>query len=77
MPLNKIGSAVKITKIESSLALDPNMVVKEIEKSWKTRQMTIDELHDAVKSMGVIDYADEDLRAVIELLTSMGFKITQ
>ena len=50
---------------------------EEIEKSWKTRQMTIDELHDAVKSMGVIDYADEDLRAVIELLTSMGFKITQ
>ena len=77
MPLNKIGSAVKITKIESSLALDPNIVVKEIEKSWKTRRMTIDELHEAVKSMGVVDYADEDLSAVIELLKSMGFEITQ
>ena len=77
MTLKKIGSVEKITKIESSLALDPNIVVKEIEKSWKTRKMTIDELHDAVKSMGVIDYADEDLRAVIELLTSVGFEITQ
>ena len=77
MSLKKYGSAVKITKIESSLALDPNMVVKEIEKSWQTKQMTIDELHEALKSMWIIDYGDDDLRSVIELLTSVGFKITQ
>ena len=77
MSLKKYGSAVKITKIESSLALDPNIVVKEIENSWESKQMTIDELHEAIKSMGVIDYGDEDLRSVIELLTSIGFKITQ
>lgn len=77
MALNKIGSAGKITKIEASLALDPNIVVKEIEKSWKTKEMSIDDLHDAIKSMGIIDYDTEDLRAVMELLQSVGFKISQ
>lgn len=76
MALNKIGSPEKIKVVTTgALAYDPNLIVKKIKETWKQPTITKDQLHEAVKSLGIINYNPEDLTEVINLLNSSGIAV--
>ena len=76
MPLNKFGAPAKIKVLKKGdLSFDPNILVKEIKDTWGQRPITIDQIHEAVKALGVVDYNSEDMNAVINLLQSSGVPV--
>jgi hypothetical protein len=78
MSLKKIGSPVKIVRItESALALDPNLIVTKLKEKYPTKSFSLDQLHEALKSIGVIDYSSDDLQHLIDLLQSSGVTIVK
>lgn len=76
--LKKTGTKVKINVVKKSgFSLDPNLIAAEIEKKWPGgKKVSIDQLHEAVKSIGVIDYSDDDMQDLVGLLQSTGFTVT-
>lgn len=75
--LKKTGAPAKINVIKvSSFALDPNLIAAELERNWSGKKITIDQLHEAVKSIGVVEYSDNDMKDLIGLLQGMGFVVT-
>lgn len=77
MTLKKIGSPerIKVLKMTGSLAFDPNLVAKHIKDTWHNPTITIDQLHEAVKAMGIVDYTSDDFNEVINLLKSSGVEV--
>ena len=76
MALRKIGSPEKIKVVkESAFAFDPNIIVKEIQKKWPNSEISTDQVHEAVKSLGIVDYATEDMNEVLRLLDSVGISV--
>jgi hypothetical protein len=74
MSLQKVGTPESI-KVTGGLNLDPNLVTKEIIKTWKSKEISLDELHEFVKRMGVVDYSSEDMNHVVRMLQSSGFVV--
>lgn len=76
MSLNKIGSPEKIRVIkDGALAYDPNLIAKKIKETWKQPTISKDQLHEAIKSLGIINYNPEDLTQIINLLNSSGIAV--
>jgi hypothetical protein len=76
--LKKIGSPQKITVIKrSSFAIDVNYLVALIEKQSPTKAVSLDQLHNAVKSIGILSYTAEDMNSLVSRLQAVGFKITK
>jgi hypothetical protein len=74
--LKKIGSPERIKVVKmSALAFDPNLVVKHIKETWKQSTISKDQLHEAVKALGIINYNPEDITEVINLLNSSGVTV--
>ncbi len=75
--LKKTGVAVKIKIVKSSgFSLDPNLIASELDKKWPGKKISLDQLHEAVKSIGVIEYGQDDMSHLVELLQSTGFTVT-
>lgn len=76
MTLKKFGSPTKIIICKKgAMAFDPNILVREIVKKWGKRPITIDQIHEAAKALGIIDYNSEDMNTVINLLQSSGVPV--
>ena len=76
MSLKKIGSPAKIRVVkEGEFAFDPNIIVKEIQKKWPNSEISTDQVHEAVKSLGIINYNSEDMNEVLRLLDSVGISV--
>jgi hypothetical protein len=79
MSLKKIGTPVKMILVEksSAFALDINMLASLIEKKWTNKKITLNQLHEALKSMGVSNYLSEDMGELVSRLQSIGFEISK
>lgn len=76
MTLNKVGTPIKIQLIKhGAMAFDPNLFVKKIVEIWGKKPITIDQIHESTKSMGIIDYNSEDMSNIIHLLESSGIDV--
>ncbi len=76
MSLKKIGSPEKIHVVkDSSFSFDPNLIVKEIQKNWHNQVISVDQVHEAIKSLGIVDYNSEDMDKVLRLLNSVGIDV--
>ena len=74
--IKKTGTSQKIRVIkESGFAIDPNLLAKQIKDKWTGSQITLDQLHEAVKSTGVTDYSSDDMSHLVELLQSSGMTV--
>lgn len=76
MSLKKIGSPEKIKIVkDSGFSFDPNIIVKEIQQKWPNLDISTDQVHEAVKSLGIVDYNSEDMNEVLRLLDSVGIAV--
>lgn len=81
MPLKKKGMPQKIKvvnpKKKSALEFDPHLAAKTIKDSWTDNNIEVNQVHESLKSMGVISYDGKDMDHVIELLESTGLNVTR
>jgi hypothetical protein len=75
--IKKYGTNSKITKVikDSAFALDPNLVAKQLIDKWPNKKISLDQLHEAVKSIGVLNYESKDMTDLVGLLQSAGFTV--
>lgn len=77
MTISKFGSPADIKVVQSGLTFDPNIVVKQLQDKVKNGSISLDQLHEAVKSIGIVDYTSEDMNRLISLLKSVGIAVIQ
>ena len=76
MKLNKVGSPIKLQLVKKgAMSFDPNLFVKKIVETWGRKPITIDQIHEAAKAMGIIDYNSEDMDNIVHLLESSGIDV--
>lgn len=75
MAIRKIGSPEKIHTITTALQFDLNLAVKKIKDTHKRPNITIDELHEALKALGITNYSSEDMSEIHRLLKSVGISV--
>jgi hypothetical protein len=75
MSIKKIGSPQKIHTITASLGFDVNLAVKKIKDATPKPSITIDEIHEALKALGITTYTAEDMQNITNLLPSVGLKV--
>jgi len=78
MALNKRGSPNKLEVVKNaSFSIDPNFLAQMILKQVPSKKLTVDQLHSALKSIGVNNYSSDDLNILIERLQSSGFEVSK
>jgi hypothetical protein len=76
MALNKTGSPSKITIVkQSAFEVDINLLASMLEEQWPDKNLTVNALHEALKSTGITEYKAEDMQELIGRLTAIGFVI--
>lgn len=75
MAIRKIGSPEKIRQISNSLTFDINLAVKKIKDAYNKPNITMDELHEALKALGIVNYSSDDMSEVMRLLQSVGITV--
>ena len=76
MALKKQGSPTKIKIVrKSGFSLDPNFLAEMILKQWPDKKLSIDQLHAALKSIGVNNYQADDLSILMDRLQAIGFSV--
>lgn len=78
MSLKKFGSPVKI-KIskKSGFTMDINVLAERFKQDIPDKKLSVDQIHNLLKSIGVSNYQAEDLQELIGRLQAVGFKITK
>jgi hypothetical protein len=76
VPLNKKGSpqAIKVIK-KASFTIDENFLAEIILKQVHTKKLSVDQLHSALKSVGVDGYDADDFNVLVDRLQSSGFDV--
>jgi hypothetical protein len=78
MSLSKYGSPNKIKVVKNAgFSLDPNFLAEMILKQIPAKKLTMDQLHSALKSIGVVNYSSEDLSILMDRLQAIGFSISK
>jgi hypothetical protein len=78
MALNKKGSPTKIKVVKNAgFSLDPNYLAQMILKQIPEKTLTIDQLHSALKSIGVSNYSSDDMNVLVDRLQAIGFSISK
>lgn len=78
MSLSKYGSPNKIKVVKNAgFSLDPNFLAEMILKQIPSKKLTMDQLHSALKSIGVVNYSSDDLSILMDRLQSIGFSISK
>ena len=76
MALNKKGSPTKIKIVKTaSFSVSENFLAELILKQVPSKKLTVDELHSALKSIGIVNYSSDDMNILIERLKAVGFTI--
>jgi hypothetical protein len=78
MALHKRGSPTKIKVVKNSgFTLDENFLAQMILKQIPEKKITIDQLHNSLKSIGVVNYGSDDLNTLIGRLQAIGFSVVK
>jgi len=77
MALNKRGSPTKISVVKKNagFTVDLNFLAEMILKQVPEKSLTVDQLHSALKSIGVINYGSDDMNLLIKRLKAIDFTI--
>lgn len=75
MSIKKIGSPQKIHTITTGLSFDLNLAVKRIKDATPKPSITVNEIHEALKAMGITTYTADDMKEITNLLPSVGLKV--
>lgn len=77
MALNKRGSPSKIQVVKNAgFTVDPNFLAETILKQIPEKTLTVDQLHSALKSIGVVNYSSDDMNILIQRLKAIGFTVS-
>ena len=76
MALKKFGSAqtLKVVK-NAAFAVDVNSLAERFLKDWPNKKITIDQIHNSLKSIGIVNYSSEDMSVLTSRLQAIGFSI--
>ena len=78
MSLSKRGSPNKIQVVKNAgFSLDPNFLAEMILKQIPEKKLTVDQLHSAIKSIGVVNYSSDDMAILMDRLQAIGFSISK
>lgn len=78
MAVNKRGSPNKIQVVKNAgFSLDPNFLAEMILKQIPAKTLSLDQLHAALKSIGVMNYSSDDMNILMDRLQAIGFKIAK
>jgi len=76
MALNKRGSPSKIQVVKNAgFTVDPNFLAEMVLKQVPKKSLSVDQLHAALKSIGVVNYGSDDMNVLIDRLKAIGFTI--
>lgn len=76
MALNKKGSPSKMRVVKNAgFTVDTNFLAEMLVKQVPGKELSVDQLHSALKSIGVINYSSDDMNALIDRLKAVGFTI--
>ena len=76
MALNKTGSPVKLTVMkQSAFEVDLNLLASMLKEQWPDKTLTVNDLHEALKSIGIVEYKAEDMQELAGRLQAIGFII--
>lgn len=76
MSLNKRGSPNKIQIIKKAgFTLSENFLAEMILKQIPEKEISVDQLHSALKSIGVTNYSSDDMAILMDRLQAIGFSI--
>lgn len=78
MALHKKGSPTRIKVVKNAgFQIDINFLAEMILKQWPDKKLTIDQLHAALKSIGISNYQADDMSVLVDRLSAIGFSITK
>jgi hypothetical protein len=78
MSLKKQGSPTRIKVVKNAgFTLSENFIAEMISKQMPVKKLTIDQLHNSLKSIGVVNYSADDLNILIGRLQAIGFTISK
>jgi uncharacterized membrane protein YjjP (DUF1212 family) len=76
MALNKRGSPAKIQVVKNAgFTLSENFLAEMILKQIPEKEISVDQLHNALKSIGIINYSSDDMAVLMDRLQAIGFSI--
>jgi hypothetical protein len=76
MALSKRGSPTKIKVVKNaSFAVDVNSLAERFLKDWPNKKITMDQIHNGLKSVGIVNYSSEDMSVLTSRLQAIGFSI--
>ena len=77
MALSKRGSPAKIQVVKNAgFSLDPNFLAEMILKQIPEKTLSMDQLHSALKSIGVVNYGADDMATLVDRLKAIGFSVS-
>lgn len=78
MALKKQGSPTKIKVVKNAaFAVDVNALAERFLKDWPNKKITMDQIHNSLKSIGIINYSSDDMSALSSRLQAIGFSISK
>ena len=76
MALKKQGSPTRIKVVKNaSFAVDVNSLAERFLKDWPNKKVTMDQVHNGLKSIGIINYSSEDMSVLTSRLQAIGFTV--
>jgi hypothetical protein len=78
MALNKRGSPTKLKVVkQSGFVINVNYLSEMLLKQWPDKKISVDQLHSALKSIGIDNYSSEDMSELMNRLQAVGFSISK
>jgi hypothetical protein len=78
MALKKQGSPTRIKVVKNAtFAVDVNALAERFLKDWPTKKITMDQIHESLKGIGIVNYSSEDMSVLVSRLQAIGFTIVR
>lgn len=78
MAITKYGSPEKINVVkQSAFQIDLNVLASVLSDKYPSKSLSINELHEVLKTLGVTDYKSEDMQDLVGRLSAVGFKVME
>jgi hypothetical protein len=76
MSLTKFGSPQKLNIVKkSAFEVDLNLLASMLKEQWPDKNISVNALHEALKSIGIISYKAEDMQELVGRLQAIGFAV--
>lgn len=76
MALNKIGTPTKLSIVrQSAFEVDLNLLASMLQEQWPDKNISVNSLHEALKSIGITEYKAEDMQELVGRLQAIGFVV--